>query len=120
MTIAHFGINTDDVDATRRFYEAVFGWTFTEWGPPNFFQITTPTGGRGALQQRRDIGGHRVVGYECTFGVDDVDAVARSVVANGGTILMDKTTITGVGDLIWFDDGAGNVVGAMRYDAAAE
>ena len=31
-----------------------------------------------------------------------------------------KTTITGVGDLIWFEDPAGNVAGAMRYDDTAE
>ena len=35
-------------------------------------------------------------------------------------ILMEKTTITGVGDLIWIEDPAGNIVGAMRYDTAAE
>jgi hypothetical protein len=33
---------------------------------------------------------------------------------------MDKTIITGVGDLIWFEDPAGNVVGAMRYDPSAQ
>jgi hypothetical protein len=33
---------------------------------------------------------------------------------------MEKTTITGVGDLIWIEDPAGNIVGAMRYDTAAE
>jgi hypothetical protein len=33
---------------------------------------------------------------------------------------MDKTTITGVGDLIFFEDPSGNAVGAMRYDATAE
>jgi predicted enzyme related to lactoylglutathione lyase len=52
--------------------------------------------------------------------VDDVDRAAHAVVANGGRILMEKTTITGVGDLIWFEDPAGNVTGAMRYDDAAE
>ena len=60
------------------------------------------------------------MGFECTFAVDDVDAVAAAVVAAGGTILMERTTITGVGDLIWIADPAGNAVGAMRYDAAAE
>jgi predicted enzyme related to lactoylglutathione lyase len=123
--LSHFAINADDVAATRRFYEAVFGWDFRAWGPPEFFQITTGTddapGVLGAMQSRRElVPGTKTVGFECTFGVDDVDRVARDVVAAGGRILMEKTTITGVGDLVWIEDPAGNAVGAMRYDAAAE
>ena len=123
--LAHFAVNADDVDAARRFYETVLGWRFHAWGPPGFFQIETGDDGdpgiRGALQQRRElVPGVRTVGFECTFGVDDVDAVAKAVVDNGGKILMEKTTITGVGDLIWFQDPDGNALGAMRYDPAAE
>jgi len=123
--LAHFAVNADDVDAARRFYETVLGWRFHAWGPPGFFQIETGDDGdpgiRGALQQRRElVPGVRIVGFECTFGVDDVDAVAKAVVDNGGKILMEKTTITGVGDLIWFQDPDGNALGAMRYDPAAE
>jgi predicted enzyme related to lactoylglutathione lyase len=58
----------------------------------------------------------RTVGFECTFAVDDVDAVSEAVVEHGGRILMEKTTIDGVGDLVWFADPDGNAVGAMRYD----
>ncbi len=126
--LAHFAINADDLDATKRFYETVFGFRFTPWGPPGFYQIDTGDhAGRagvavvGALQQRRElIPGVRTVGFECTFAVDDVDAAAAAVVATGGTILMERTTIAGVGDLIWIADPAGNAVGAMRYDSAAE
>jgi predicted enzyme related to lactoylglutathione lyase len=116
----HFAINADDVDASRAFYERVFGWQFSAYGPPGFFQIRIgdDPGVRGALQQRRDlVDGQPTIGYECTFGVDDVDTVAAEVVAAGGRILMPKTTIPGVGDLVFFADPAGNVVGAMRYEA---
>ena len=122
--LAHFAINADDVAATRRFYEAVFGWTFTPWGPPEFFRISIGEKGpplRAALQRRRElVPGVRTIGFECTFAVEDVGAVARAVVANGGRLLMERTTITGVGHLIWFEDLAGNVVGAMQYDDAAD
>jgi predicted enzyme related to lactoylglutathione lyase len=121
--LAHFAINADDVAAARAFYEAVFDWSFRPWGPPGFFQIeagaAVPV--QGALQSRRGLlPGTKTVGFECTFGVDDVDVVAKTVVAHGGRLLMDKTTIAGVGELIWFEDPAGNVVGAMRYDPTAE
>jgi hypothetical protein len=33
---------------------------------------------------------------------------------------MEKTTITGVGDLLFFADPSGNVCGAMRYDPGVE
>lgn len=122
--LAHFAINADDVDASRLFYEKVFGWSFVPWGPPGFFHINTgdrnPHPVQGALQQRRDLlPGRPTTGFECTIAVSDVDEVARAVTASGGAMIMDKTIIAGVGDLIWFTDPAGNVVGAMRYDAAA-
>jgi predicted enzyme related to lactoylglutathione lyase len=123
--LAHFAINADDVEVGRRFYEDVFGWRFRAWGPPGFFQIDRDDGGPrpvlAALQQRRElVGGHPILGFECTFAVDDVDATAVRVRDAGGRIVMEKTTITGVGDLIWIEDPSGNIVGAMRYDTTAE
>jgi predicted enzyme related to lactoylglutathione lyase len=123
--LSHFAINVDDLPVARAFYETVFGWTFTAWGPPGFFQITTGTddrpGVQGAMQQRRElVPGRPTTGMECTFAVEDVDAIAEAVRSAGGTVLMDRFTISGVGHLIFFEDPAGNPVGAMQYDAAAE
>jgi predicted enzyme related to lactoylglutathione lyase len=122
FNLAHFAINADDVPAARRFYGNVFGWRFNEYGPEGFYQIRPPEGGDviGALQPRRElVPGQPTIGYECTFAVPDVDAVVAAVLANGGRILMEKTTIPGVGDLVFFADLSGNVAGAMRYDRAA-
>jgi uncharacterized protein len=120
--LQHFSINADDVEAARQFYGAVLGWQFEAWGPPDFYRVTTGEGGiQGALQRRRElVEGQRMVGLEGTFAVADVDEVARAVVANGGVILMEKTRIAGVGDLVWFQDPAGNALGVMRYDPEAE
>jgi predicted enzyme related to lactoylglutathione lyase len=68
-----------------------------------------------ALQQRRELGGVRMTGFECTVAVPDVDAVAAAVAVHGGRLVMDRATIPGVGDLIFFEDPSGNVAGAMRY-----
>lgn len=117
--VRHFAINADDVARARRFYETVFGWRFEPWGPPGFFMIATGDGApgpMGSLQGRRELEpGRRMPGYECSIAVDDVEAVASAVVANGGRILMEKATIPGVGHLIWFEDSEGNVAGAMQY-----
>jgi predicted enzyme related to lactoylglutathione lyase len=124
-SVAHFAINADDPTASRRFYEACFGWRFEPWGPPDFFHILRSDGSRpgmiGALQRRRELApGLAVHGYECTVAVTDADATAAAAVAAGGAVLMDRTTITGVGDLVFLRDPAGNAVGAMRYDSGAE
>jgi len=123
--LKHFAINADDLPRARRFYERVFGWRFEPWGPPNFYLIATGTedepGVQGALQGRRElVPGKPMIGFECTIGVDDVDRVAAAVKSNGGLILMEKTTLVGVGHLIFFQDPEGNVAGAMHYDETAE
>jgi predicted enzyme related to lactoylglutathione lyase len=118
--LAHFAINATDVARSKQFYERVFGWRFSEFGPPDFYRITYGEEDqtfRGALQQRRELlPGERTTGFECTFAVDDVDAIAAEVLAAGGRILMPKATIPGVGDLIFVADPDGNAFGAMRYD----
>lgn len=116
--IAHFAIHADDCQRAKRFYQQVFGWTFEPWGPPNFWLITTSAGAavHGALQERRQpatSGG--MTGYECTIGVQDVQAIAAAITANGGTITMPPFRMEGVGTLLMFLDTEGNTVGAMQY-----
>jgi hypothetical protein len=122
--LSHFAINADDIVVARAFYESVFGWTFTAWGPPGFFQIRTGSdvepGVQGALQQRRELIEGARTGVECTFAVEDVDATAEAVRAAGGTVIMERFTISGVGHLIFFRDPDGNPIGAMQYDPNAE
>lgn len=118
-TFRHFAINADDVQRAKRFYEQVFGWTFRPWGPPDFYQI--PDAGQGlmgALQERREIEpGRRTATFEATIGVDDLQAVLAAVEAGGGRMLMAPYRIEGVGELAYFEDTEGNMVGAMQYEA---
>jgi predicted enzyme related to lactoylglutathione lyase len=120
--LASFAIHCDDVSRARAFYEAVFGWRFEPWGPPDFYLIHTGDeknpGVQGLLQQRREKvapgGGYN--GFECTISVDDVDAVAARVKKAGGTIWMEKCHIPTVGWLVRFHDTEGNDCGAMKYE----
>jgi predicted enzyme related to lactoylglutathione lyase len=116
--LCHFAINADDVPRARRFYESVFGWSFTPWGPPNFYQIKNAgTGLLGALQERRELApGTRMAGYEATMGVTDLKATITAIEAAGGRILMPPYRIEGVGELIYFEDTEGNFAGAMQYE----
>ena len=119
--LASFAIHVDDVDRARRFYEAVFGWTFEPWGPPGFYLIHTgddaDPGVRGLMHQRHvPRTGTGLNGLEPTFAVDDVDAVLAAVRANGGKVTMDKSPIPTVGVLVRFEDSEGNDIGAMAYE----
>jgi predicted enzyme related to lactoylglutathione lyase len=123
--LAHFAINADDLPRARRFYERVFGWKFNAWGPPGFYQIDmgadAPATVIGALQGRRDlVNGRPTIGYECTISVPSIDATAKAVAANGGTTVLEKSIIVGVGALMFFQDPEGNAFGAIQFDSRAE
>ncbi len=119
-TLRHFAINADNVPRAKAFYEDVFGWRFTPWGPPGFYQTrSTGEGLMGALQGRRDVGGVGMPGMELTFAVDDIKATVAAIEAKGGAVLMPPFRIEGVGDLAFFRDTEGNVAGAMQYETEA-
>jgi uncharacterized protein len=114
--IGAFAINADDVQRARRFYEKVFGWRFEPWGPPNFYLIETgdqkSPGVTGLLQERRElVKGVRMVGFECTVDVADIDRTIRAITSNGGALVTSKAAIPTVGTIAYFNDTEGNVVG---------
>ena len=119
--LSSFAIHVDDTDRAIAFYTSVFGWRFEPWGPPGFYLIQTgddsEPGIQGLMHKRQQPRtGSGLNGFECSFSVDDVDAVKERVIANGGTITMDKAPIPTVGVLIRFLDTEGNEVGAMKYE----
>jgi len=116
-----FAINADDVPRARRFYEAVFGWTFEPWGPPNFYLIETGqepmTASGGALQERRELArGQKMIGFECTIAVANIDETIRTIEANGGRIAAPKFHIPAVGTVAYFFDTEGNVAGICQRE----
>lgn len=118
--VRHFAIHADDVERARRFYEAVFGWRFEAWGPPDFYRIQTgppeDPGIWGALQKRHEAlaGGTR--GFTCTISVDSLAGTVAAIQAAGGRIAMPEQEIPGVGRLVYFRDSEDNFVGAMEYE----
>jgi predicted enzyme related to lactoylglutathione lyase len=116
--LRHFAINADDVPRAKAFYESIFGWRFDPWGPPDYYQVKNAGEGLlGALQQRRElVPGIRMAGYEASLGVEDLRATMEAVEAGGGRIVMQPFRIEGVGELMYFQDTEGNLVGAMQYE----
>jgi predicted enzyme related to lactoylglutathione lyase len=122
-TLSFFAINADDVPRARRFYETVFGWSFEPWGPPNFYLIETgkeQAAVRGGLQERRELApGQKMIGFECTISVANIDQTIRAIEANGGGIAAPKFHIPTVGTVAYFFDTEGNVAGIIQQERTA-
>ena len=115
--LRHFALNADDVQRAKAFYERVFGWEFTPYGPPNFYQILNAGESFiGAVQERRELVENKpMFGFENTFGVEDIQATLQLVTDTGGRTLMQPYFIEGVGDIAYFEDSEGNVCGVAQY-----
>src|SRR5262245_28720895 len=119
-----FAINADDVPRARAFYQTVFGWRLEPWGPPGFYLIDTgqePDGSiRGALQERRELApGQKMIGFECTIRVANIDQAIRAIEANGGRLAAPKSHIPTVGTVAYFFDTEGNVAGIIPRERNA-
>src|SRR5262245_265060 len=118
-----FAINADEVPRARKFYESVFGWSFEPWGPPGFYLIETSKEKgaiRGALQERRELApGQKMIGFECTISVPNIDQALRAIEANGGRIAAPKFHIPTVGTVAYILDTEDNLVGIIQRDRSA-
>ena len=119
--VRHFSINADDVSRAKGFYESVFGWTFEPWGPPDFYIVRNAGASfNGALQGRRELKpGARMIGFEMSIGVADIEALVREVEAAGGHMAMRPVVLPTVGTLGYFEDTEGNLLGACQYEPGA-
>jgi len=100
--MTHFAIHIDDIDRAKTFYEEVFEWGFQSYGQSDFLQIKadkTESGELiGALQARKYSPlPEKIIGLECTVGVENVDEIIEKVKTKGGQMLMPKTVIPYVG-----------------------
>ncbi|MCA6363311.1 MAG: VOC family protein [Bacteroidetes bacterium] len=119
--LAHFAIHIDDIERARSFYEGVFDWGFNSYGQRDFLQIKADKSAHGeligALQARTySPVQEKVIGFECTIAVENMDEIIEKVIGCGGQIVMPKTAIPYVGWIVKFLDTEGNLVCAMQYE----
>lgn len=122
--LTHFAIHVDDMKRAKNFYDDVFDWGFNLYGQSDFLQIKTDKTENGeligALQSRNySPVTDKIIGLECTIGVENVDDIVERVQNNGGHILMPKTSIPYVGWIAKFLDTEGNLICVMQYDNQA-
>ena len=119
--VGRFAINAADVPRARDFYAKVFEWKFEPWGPPNFYLIETgdapPGASGGLLQERRElVPGSKMIGFECTIVVENIDDTIRAIESNGGKMVTAKFHIPDVCTVAYFQDTEGNVAGVSELD----
>ena len=123
--LSHFAIYIDDIERAKKFYESVFQWGFNGYGQDDFLQIKTNQSDNGeligALQARKySPVTEKIIGFECTIGVANIDETISKVESNLGKILMPKTPIPSVGYIAKFLDTEGNLFCAIQYDNTAK
>jgi predicted enzyme related to lactoylglutathione lyase len=123
--LSHFAIYIDDIERAKKFYESVFQWGFNGYGQDDFLQIKSDRSDNGeligALQSRKySPVKEKIIGFECTIGVANIDETISKVESNLGKILMPKTPIPSVGYIAKFLDTEGNLFCAIQYDNTAK
>jgi predicted enzyme related to lactoylglutathione lyase len=119
--VVHFELAADDPERAAALYTTVFDWKFEKWqGPMDYWLITTGSQEESGIdggQGRRQRPDERTTN---TIGVDSVNGYVEKVVANGGTVVVPKHAIPGVGYLAYCADTEGNTFGLMADDATAQ
>ena len=115
----HFEIPADDPARAIRFYERVFGWQFQRWdGPMSYWLVRTGGEGPGidgGLHPRA----HPGQGPVNTIDVASCDEALRSIEGAGGSTVVPKMAVPGIGWLAYCSDPEGNTFGIMQADEAA-
>lgn len=123
----HFEIHAADLEAAQRFYEALFGWSFTKVAGMDYVLIATGAGPGidGGLVRRMGPNPgpqdpNPVISYICTMDVADVDAGVAKTLSLGGAVALAKMPVPGIGWLAYCKDDQGNLFGMMQNDPAAK
>lgn len=107
-----YELMTPDPEGAKAFYEPVVGWTMStgHGDTDDYGFVTAPDGGMvgGLLRMTTDMADHGArpcwIGY---IGVDDVDAAARRVEAEGGRCLMPARDVEMAGRIAMVADPGG-------------
>jgi predicted enzyme related to lactoylglutathione lyase len=116
----HFEIPSDNPERAIAFYSSVFGWTFKKWdGPIPYWMITTgpkdEPGINGGLMPRQD------PAQPCVnvITVPHLDETQAKIESQGGSCVVPKMPVPGIGWLAYFKDLDGHIFGCIQPDSAA-
>jgi predicted enzyme related to lactoylglutathione lyase len=119
--VVHFEIPADNPERVAGFYKKVLGWTIQKWeGPMDYWLISTgknsEPGIHGGIARKKD---RPASGVLVTAQVDSIDDCLKKITLAGGSIIVPKRAIPGVGYQAHIRDPEGNVIGIMENDPSA-
>jgi uncharacterized protein len=117
--VVHFEIPADDQERARKFYQEALGWRIDPVPGMDYnMVITTPmdeaTGQpteSGAINGGMMAREGQITSPVITVDVPDIDATLKTVEALGGSVVMPKNEIPGMGYFAYFKDPENNILG---------
>jgi len=106
-----------DAEASKKFFAATLGWTYDSMPNPNGGTYWIAKAGGEPVGGILPIGGPHFEGvpeaWLSYIAVDDVDARAKKVAAEGGKVMREPFDIPGVGRIAITTDSRGAAIGLM-------
>lgn len=124
--VQHFEIPADDLDRAKKFYEKSFGWKMKDWPMPDGSTYvgvyTGPVDDKNMWKEPGFINGGMVKrggnfpleAPTIAAIVQDLDKSLEKIKAAGGSVLMPKTEVGGMGWYAYVKDPEGNVIGVWQ------
>ena len=117
--VMHFEIPCENPQTTMDFFKEVFGWSFEQWGTEQYWTARTgdenSPGINGGFMKKRDPNQPVTNSIE----VANLDQSAEKIKQTGGTIVVPKMGIPGMGWVAYFKDPDGNLHGLFQSDPDA-
>ncbi len=107
--VVHVELSSNDLAATRKFFESVFGWKFKkeQMGEGSeYWTFQAPSGPGGGLTAPQKGTPPSTLNY---LLVDSVEGTVQKIRHHGGKVLMDRTEIPRVGWMAVFEVPGGLV-----------
>jgi predicted enzyme related to lactoylglutathione lyase len=118
--VVHFEIPFDDGERARSFYREVFDWELMELPEMDYTLATTgPSGETGPTEPGYVNGGMiqraaPTTSPVLTIEVEDIDAALVRIEEGGGSTLVSRKDVGGMGWAAYFTDVEGNVMGLWQ------
>lgn len=119
--VIHFEIHASDPIRAAKFYSEVFGWDVKKWEGQDYWLLTTGNGPEiginGAITLRRGpepVADQPVNSHVNTIGVKNYDDASAKIVEYGGTNVVPKMFVQGIGTFGYFKDTEGNIFGIIQ------
>ena len=116
--VIHFEIPADNPERAVAFYEKVFDWSISKWeGPVDYWLASTGPDDDPGIHGAITLRDHK--GTTIAIEIPSVDEFTEKIVEAGGSVVMPKRPIPGMGYIAYCMDTEGNVFGIIEYDPSA-